>query len=53
MEHGILVWPDEPEPLVKYDSCREAELARMLLGGGTVVCRATYRSQWVEHEPHA
>lgn len=53
VEHGLMVWPDEPEPLVNYDSCQEAELARMLLGGGTVVSRATYRSEWVAHVPHA
>jgi hypothetical protein len=47
VEYGLLTSPDEPEPLELYDDRREAETARMVFGGGVVVCRAIYQTDWV------
>lgn len=50
VEHGVIMWPDEKEPLTIFEDCGEALATCMLAGGGFVVSRATYVSDWMPHD---
>jgi hypothetical protein len=51
-KHAVVLFEgDTPEPPF-YDDCREAGAVVAMAGGGMVVSKVVYESEWVIHEPH-
>lgn len=54
VEYAVVLMPgdEKPEPPF-YDDCHEAQAVVMMAGGGLVVQKAYYETDWMIHEPHA